>query len=416
MTNAKKIIIGSGIVLVLVIAVIIAISIKHKSKEVKTAEDYRTIEDVPGCTFAVDKVNSDMATAVTEISKSINFIDYETYSYKNGQDLYILFCMRRYIVIAKKGTDFFFSRNPVEQTLQMNSLQGIWFTPKENAKLKKEDGKYYLDVTAEVTITNTLYNDFEGTLTTFERNNEEWSLFVGYVENEDEESVKMTKYVRQTLAPVMDYQPATAFKVDIETAEVTEEDVNTEGTSEEDGEDTFKAATTQREVETEEEGTAYSSNKYSMLPVGAIGYMDITNEDTGNIEPAYIRITKVLDEEQTRKTIDEIVTKNQTGLYAREIEVPENCHLEMAFYDVRYTSETKSLVKTELCSVDGSEFRYRGVKYSPKTYQIKDENDWVSGYAVYYIIPNGCTKYGFSCSGIMESPDIEKAWFNVVEK
>ena len=422
MTKTKKVILIAGVAFVLLAAVGIATLLKYNKKQGDVSADYLLIDDVPGCSFAVNKLQTDTATAVTEISKNISFTDYETYTYKNGKDLYIQFNMRRYVVIAKKGTNFFFSRNPVEQTLQLNNLQGIWFTPAEKSKLKKNGNTYALEVNAAVTITNTLYNDFKGTLTTFERDGAEWSLFVGYVQETDEESVEMVKYIQHSFAPVNDYRvDVTDFKVDIETAEKIEEVEVTapEEEASEEVKESLAAKKTEREV-TEDKGTAYSSNKYSMLPVGATGYMDIVNEDVGNTEAAYIRITKVLNEEETRKKIDEIVTKNKEGQYASEIEVPENCHLEMIFYDVRYTSETKSYININLCSVDGSEFRYRGVKYSPKTYDLKtetkEENDWIVGKAVYFIVPNGCSKYGFKCSGIMDSPELQKAWFLVGDK
>ena len=183
-----------GIAVIVLISVIASVLfIKNMNKSSVNQGDYRLVTEVPGCEFEIDKARIDTSTAVTEISKQINFLDYETYSFKNGSDLFIMFNMRKYVIVAKKGTNFNLSSANLDQTLKENDLQGIWFKPIEKEKVKKNGNKYCVKVSAEVVITSSLYNDFEGELVTFEKDGEEWALFSGYQNPEDKEIVDMKK-------------------------------------------------------------------------------------------------------------------------------------------------------------------------------------------------------------------------------
>ena len=419
----------------IIIAAIVVISlvagyfyVKSKSTSSVSASDYRLVTEVPGCEFEIDKTRIDTSTAVTEISKQINFLDYETYSFKNGTDLFIMFNMKRYVIVAKKGTSFNFSKKELSESLKENNLQGIWFSPIEKEKVKKTGNKYTVKVNAEVVITSTLYNDFVGELTTFEKDGEEWALFAGYLNPEDKEIVDMVEYVAKTFTPSEEYQVVRPdFTVNVETDQVTSvanevvdvpvqitedhnvdqiteeiKETNTENTeeTEEKPTDSLSASANKREI-VADETTAYSSSIYSMLPVGSIGYMDILNEDVGKMEPAYIRITKVYSEEEAMNMVRSYSERTGKTIYD-SFEIPNNCHLEALAYDIRYTSQTQSYIDLRLVSLDGDTFRHRGMTYSNKTYDIPEEitleNDWYSGNIVFYVIPNGCTEYAVRCA------------------
>lgn len=420
--------------------------IKSKNTSSVTANDFKLVTEVPGCEFEIDKTKIDTSTAVTEISKQINFLDYETYSFKNGTDVFIMFNMKRYVVVAKKGTSFNFSKKELSESLRENNLQGIWFSPIEKEKVKKSGNKYTVKVNAEVVITSTLYNDFVGELTTFEKNGEEWALFAGYLNPEDKEIVDMVEYVAKTFTPSEEYQVVRPdFTVDVETDQVTSvanetvevpvqitEDHNVDQITEEIKEtvpteeekeeskpaDSLSASANKREI-IADETTAYSSSIYSMLPVGSIGYMDILNEDVGKMEPAYIKITNIFSEEEAMDMVRTYSERTGKTIYD-SFEIPDNCHLEALSYDIRYTSQTQSYIDLRLVSLDGDTFRHRGMAYSNKTYDIPEEitleNDWYSGNIVFYVIPNGCNEYAVRCAGIINNDDNRPAWYKIVTK
>lgn len=447
--NKNYVIIGVIAVMVIITVLTIGKSVKNEKVD---ATGYIPIDDVPGCEFMIQKEYSESASVVNEISKNIDFLDYETYKFRNGSDLFVIFNMQRYICIVKKGTTFNLSTLKPEDSFAENSLQGIWFEPL--TKVQKSGNTYSLDVTAQVTITNTLYNDFTGKLITIEQDGEEWAMFTGYVHAEDEDSIEMAKVVSSTLvAKSIEVEQMEDFTVDIETAQIIasndpveeiseepassstqeppqepgseekpSEDTSTpqpsseqsqpEPTAPKEESDTFEASSTQREI-VADENTAYSSSKYSMLPIQSIGYMDIYNEDTKSKEAAFIKVTKVYTEDETKEILREY-SENTGNTYYESLECPEGCHYEAASYDVRYTSTSKSILSIKLLGVDGETLRYRGIPYSSKTHiltgELTESNDWYSGNIVFYAVPNGCFDYSLCCGGIVSSNEDRPAW------
>lgn len=399
----------------------------------------KTVKAVPGCEFDIDKLTSDTSTAVMEISKNINFLDYETYTFRNGEDLFLLFNMKKFIVITKKGTNFNLSKTSAEDSLKNQSLQGIWFTP--TSKVTKKGDKFSVNVSAQVVITNTLYNDFHGTLTTIEKNGMEWSMFTGYVNSEDEKSISIVDTSRTSFIVTNEAEIAMAdFEVNIEDGvktEITTEEVAEEEPSETDSDhqqssdeaseeikeeisetteeasNTLTAKSTQKKIR-QDDSTAYSSSIYAMLPIEGIGYMDIVNEDSGQLEAAFVKVTKHYNQEETIRLLQDYkdATGNDTFV---KMEIPTGCHVEAVEYATRYTSSTLSFVDARLLGVDGETLRFRGMPYDHKTYDITKSitvsNDWYSGNTVFYIVPDGCYEYALQFCGIFQSEEIRPAWF-----
>ena len=273
-------------------------------------------------------------------------------------------------------------------------------------------------------------------MTTFEKDGEEWVMFVGYIDPNDVDIVNMTATIADSFKIADGYKPLADFSVDIESNNIVSvnnsdlaEQIPVSGESisdisnigreaektEQESVDFFSATSKNRVVEIND-NTAYSSSIYSMLRTNTIGYMDIFNEDTATREAAYIRITDVLNEEETIMLLDEY--KKNTGEEIRNyIDVPENCHLEAAKFDVRYTSLVHSYVDVRLSDLDGEGFKYRGVEFSNKTYDLKTEtsmeNDWMTGKIIVYAIPNGCQDYALECTGIIRHDDLRPAWFAI---
>lgn len=433
--NKTNLLIGI-VILVLVLLVVFSLIKPKANTKIKgeLAEEYKVISDVPGCEFYVNKPISDGATSVSEISKAITFLDYENYTFKNGENLYILFNMRRYIVVVKKGTHFNLSTNDIEQTFQTTSLQGIWFKSIPKEKVIKTGDKYSVKVNAEVAITNELYNDFTGTLTTLEKDGEEWVMFVGYINPDDLDIINMTTTIADSFKIAEGYKPLADFSIDMDSQNIVSvnnsdlaeqipvsgeniSDISNIGReaekADQESEDFFSASNKNRVIEVNDK-TAYSSSIYSMLRTNTIGYMDILNEETASREAAYIKVTDILNEEETILLLDEY--KKNTGEEIRNyFDIPENCHLEAARYDVRYTSTVPSYINIRLSSPDGEGFNYRGVDFSNKTYDLKVEttveNDWTSGNVIVYAVPNGCQDYAFECTGVFKHDNLRSAWF-----
>lgn len=155
-----------------------------------------TINDVDGVSFGVVSDVIRNATATTSIAKDISFEPNQTYLYKNGDTQYFLFNISSIVLAVQKDTTFNLSDAKDKQSAILNNnLLGIWFdvtgTNKKISIDKKnsEDGaKYIATVNGEVTINDSLYNNFTGKLAIIERGGKEWSMFVGTV-GDDYDSV-----------------------------------------------------------------------------------------------------------------------------------------------------------------------------------------------------------------------------------
>ncbi len=420
---------------------------KVSSESADNTEGFVTVESVPGISFQVKKAYSDVAQAVLEISENINFLDYQTYTYKNGEDTYLLFNINNYIVIAKRGTEFKLSEG--SENLKYKSLNGIWFSATN--KVTSADGKYMVPVTAEVVITNKIYNDFVGILTTIENNGEEWSLFSGTIkENELNDYISSSMCIDNTNEnigeimavdigdipeteplPVEDTtedaseeiteepnepiaeEPESVEEIIVEepieepeelvieepeeNPEIIEEPVIEEVIEEpeitivDNGKETFSLETNQKTIEKEED-KAYTSTIYSMLKLGDTGYT-VLRSDSLNYEDVYIKPVEILDE---KRTISQIQKYINNGLsYYEEYNIPKGSHLEACVYNVKFNTDDVYL-NILLKGLDGETLVYQGISYSSRTYDIiYDEtvSGWNNNRIVYYYVPNGCTEY-----------------------
>lgn len=143
---------------------------------------YTTIKSVPGVSFEVLKNSETSAQAVLEVSPNVNFVSHQTYMYKNGADTYMLFNIKNSIVVCKKGTDYNLSKGT--DILEKKSLNGIRFKP--TSVINNSGNISVVSVTAEVVITNELYNDFIGKVATIRKDDTEWTLFVGTTERNND--------------------------------------------------------------------------------------------------------------------------------------------------------------------------------------------------------------------------------------
>lgn len=445
----NQIIIAFLIVLVSILASGIYI-INHvgKNKEiVSRKEGYKEILSVPGVSFEVSEELSDYATGVTEVSKNVDFVKNATYSYQNDRDVYMQFNMAQYIVIVCKGTNFNFDKVDINESLMNNSLNGIWFTNAKN--VYEKDNKILMDVDAQVVITNTVYNDFKGKLATLHDKDIEWTMFVGLVNSKDANMLDMVKYVANTFSideentreDALTYEitlddnptvtkvetkasesfdtPKTAFTDIFESEDSKEEVLGAvrEDTSDED-ENEIEDINEKEEDKSEDSNElvsevsfssnqvvverrldkAYTSNVYSMLDIGYTSFFQTTDSSTGKLTDVFFKVTNHLNEDETRKVIDEYIASGDS--YYSKMEAPLGTHFEAIVYDVKCIENIDNLVNTRLVGLDGNDLVHRGVKYTKRTYNIDNKayiNDgWKIGYISFYAVPTSCEEYAIA--------------------
>lgn len=449
----------------IIIAGVVLFSLyRSLSKEsANNTDGYETITAVPGISFEVRKSYLDSAQAVLEISENVNFLDYQTYTYKNGTDTYLLFNITNHIVIVKKGTDFHLEDGI--ENLKYKSLNGIWFTPTDKATTSSQ--KISVPVTAEVLITNKVYNDFYGTLSTITDGETEYAMFVGMTKK----NTGMVEHITNTFClsntednigetyvvdlgndvpktdpvgevvkeePIKEAadeeEPKPVEEPTIEPIEVVEEPVKAKPTEEtsveiepavevveepeeasvitvtDNGKETFKVSTNQQTVERTSD-KAYSSTIYSMLNIGDTGYT-VLRSDSVTYEETYVCPSKILDDKATKKEIEKYIKSGRA--YYTEMTPQPGCHFEACVYDVKFTTDDTYL-NISLKGFDGERLVYQGLSYTPRTYDIiysDSQIGWNNGRIVFYEVPNGCKGYCLQF-GDGNEEDIKPCYYKV---
>lgn len=148
-------------------------------------EGYTTVSSVDGITFNIPLEFSSKATAVTRIANDQEFTTDGIYSYANGEDEYMFFCMDELVILANKGTSYNFSGTEVKESAlssssvidSMCSKLGKKFSYTEST----DDGVYKIigDVAENISITTELYGDYVGRLAVIEDGTTEWSVLAG---------------------------------------------------------------------------------------------------------------------------------------------------------------------------------------------------------------------------------------------
>lgn len=453
------------VVAVVAVGVFIAQMTTPKAAEpsVEQKSGYSTITSVAGCTFMVNSAFTDQATAVTQISEGINFDRQGFYSYKNGTDQYMLFQLDGIVVAVEKGTSFNFDDyKEKEEALNNSSIMGIWFgTDKDGIKYDKKGDRSESTVTAQVVITNDLYNDFIGKLICYEKDGEEWSMFVGIPGTRYKEIGKEAKNGIDSIAETFhlsdnsgeftepEYavvisgnnagQVVEAEEIEVkeevapvsepheETSEITTEETTvSEDTSADEAPDEPVVTDVPDEtpVEEEQEETseeivpevkpaqstvsvkstvrdnasddkAYTSSIYSMLGVGKSSIYDVKTGTGDGKTQLIAKLCNIQDSKTTSDLLYQALLTDFTEIIAYD--APPGCHWESAVFDIKANGASVTpYTDVRFVGADGKALKFRGIKYSTRTYDlgcVSDDGEWVKGYTVYYAVPNGCTEY-----------------------
>lgn len=152
----------------------------------KSSDDgYVNISKVDGITFNIPEIISTRATAITRVADDQEFESNNIYSYANGDDEYMLFCMNDLIVLAQKGTTYGFSESDDKDSCLDNSGVLDSWCDIDGKKLNYIDGtengtyKIIANVDEEISITTEMYGDYVGKLSVIDDGENEWSLLVG---------------------------------------------------------------------------------------------------------------------------------------------------------------------------------------------------------------------------------------------
>ena len=159
--------------------------IKKSATYKDAGKGYTTISSVDGITFEIPLAFSSKATAVTRIANDQDFTPDGIYSYTNGNDEYMFFCMDELVILANKGTNYKFSETEKKE----NALSSSSVIDSMCSKLGKKfcytesinDGVYKIigDVAENISITTELYGDYIGRLAVIEDGMTEWSVLAG---------------------------------------------------------------------------------------------------------------------------------------------------------------------------------------------------------------------------------------------
>lgn len=385
---------------------------------------YTEITSVPGVSFYVNSPFVEKATAITQVSDNISFQKNQYYSYKNGTDKYLLFNMEDLIVAAQKGTDFWIGdSNDKEFSLLNANIMNIWFT-QGSKKFESEtnNGMTVTKVNAGVAINSTTYGDFCGKLVNINKDGEEWSLFVGVPgERYDKLSDASQGGIDNIINTFMFSNSSDLLSQDIYAVSVEGDNSRTKvETTEEifEYDENSLNLTNQTTVTEKEEDKAYTSSPYNMLSLGDNGLMSTFNDHTIDYEDAIICPIKVYRGEEAENLIKEFCTATNQYEY---IECPPGSAWEVVEYKLNYKDcVNDNYVDIKLKGVDGEVLKYRGIKYTARTYDMlykaEEDGKWILHNYVYYAVPNGCLEYCLEC-GERESKngtEINAAYYHIM--
>lgn len=263
-------------------------------------EGFTKIDDVEGVSFELVSDVVRNATAITNISEDMNFEPAQTYLYKDEGQAYFLFNISSIVCVVQKGTNFdFVNSSDMKESVENENILGVWFTsPRKKLDFIEEekDGihKFVATVTAQVTLTSNLYNDFAGKLATITDGNDEWSIFVGTIGDDyndlDKENKEVINYMVETLnlytRPVQQEEtPAVELGGENEIATETTKEQNTESTEElteiesETSVEETETETTIQETESNEETT--ETTEEVALEIEESTSIEESTEETG---------------------------------------------------------------------------------------------------------------------------------------
>ncbi|MEE1255631.1 MAG: hypothetical protein UHN47_03850 [Lachnospiraceae bacterium] len=153
-----------------------------------------------------------------------------------------------------------------------------------------------------------------------------------------------------------------------------------------------------------EDGKIYYSNIYDMLPLNKFGYASV--QTSSGFENAVVKVDAVYKGQEAVRIIKDGYAKENL----RYFESQEGTSWHVAHYTVDYSScSEKGYLNIKLRGMDGENLRFRGIRYSQRTYVIPVSEE---EYYCFYEVPNGCKEYVLECGdGTVERTDAIAAYY-----
>lgn len=428
---------------------------------------YTTVNHIDNLAFCVPSFVANKATAITKIANDQEYESNVAYSYKNGSDEYIMFCIDQLVVLAQKGTDFdFASTEQKEDCLNNSGVLNTWFSKcSDNDKFVFEDSldentyKIISEVSAEVVITTQLYGDFIGKLAVISTDNEEWSLFAGVMgdsfknlsqeqidfingivksmrleanpveevptydivlesnplnDDTDENEPETEESYEQSTEPMSNDNAVIEETIIVSSNEIT--DTSSDSSNVKSDKVQYGINVTNQKIKKNIFDNAYESDEYSMLNLKECGILSAKNS-IGKYENPIIRINTVYSGKQAQSIIKTFFSETGTDFF----EAPPGYSWQVANYDVSYASCTEELyINITVEGLDGNQLYFRGIPCPERTYDAKhkvrtDANGNYLNHYVFYAIPNGCKEYVLKCGegDVSESNTLLAAYYHI---
>ncbi len=153
------------------------------------------------------------------------------------------------------------------------------------------------------------------------------------------------------------------------------------------------ASSNQREKRSNE--SVYVSDIYTMLDIGDQALITAYDYQNKELAEPVINITNIYRDNDAIALLKEKLGKDYC-------EPKDGCTWHAITYDLNlYNCKGEPYVNIKLRGLDGTELKYRGIKYSKKTHDITEtvhiDGNWSREYICYYEIPNGCIEYVLEC-------------------
>ncbi len=388
---------------------------------------YTLISSVPGAAFYVDSKFVDKATAITQISDNIGFQKNQYYSFKNGTDQYLLFNMSQLIIAAAKGTDFWLEdSSDKEYDLVNTNLMNIWFTQgSKKFSCETENGMTITKVCAGVSINSTTYGDFVGELANIHKDGEEWSIFVGVPGTRFDKISKDNQDGIDRIVKTLSFYDGEAEATnDIYAVSLSGDDASKQAVSTEvevlEIDDNSLNLSNQNNIIDKDETMAYTSSPYNMLLLGDNGILSALNDNTLTYEEPIICPTKVYRGKEAEDLIMDYCMS--TGDYAY-FNAPDGSSWEVVEYDLNFKNcENDDYVNIKLKGLDGEMLKYRGIKYSARSYDMdykaEEDGNWIRHMFTYYPVPNGCYEYCLECGErkAANNQEVSAAYYHIINE
>lgn len=426
----KYIIILSAIIILFLLSYLFVFRNPQGTQSEK--DGYVTVNSVSGVSFQMHETLLDRSTALTQISNDSNLDASTFYLFKDGEEKYIFFNLEKIVVLAQRGTKFgFHTAQDMETALENASICNIWFQKSgKELEIEEKQGNYYANVNGQITITKELYGDFTGRLVSVNNGKEEWSIFAGIPGSDYEEILKEDREIIETITSSLTVTvPADEAEPSGESQDFAEESLPKEEQNEVDAEVAAPATHPVPEDKTsgigemsnQKEkvaiGDAYESDVYSLLDIGERGILSAYSFDIQAYEEPIIKIEKVYSSAGAIQLIKETL-KDQPYTPPRQ-----GCTYHAVEYSIDYSNcTTRPYVNIKVRGMDGDVLKYRGIKYSKKTFDILDhvtqEEPVSSNYICYYEVPNGCKEYVLECGDgtIHNNPQIRSAYVKIIAR